>query len=178
MVAEFHILQGLPSSGPLPEQLSVTDQGSHSEGFVVQFLPDRASPWVGNFQGGAGKCQGVFAHPNGSSLVVVASGQGYVVDPESHAVLQHLDSDIDAVLDVPEIDSLVFTNGLWFEAYGVSGRLWRSPRLSWDGVRSLSRSESTLSGEAYSPMDGSWHAFSVDLSSGHAEGGSYDGPPM
>ncbi len=177
MAARFEILPGLPSSGPLPEQFSATGHGTHSEGFVVRFLPEQTSSWVGNFQGGFGECQGVFPHPNGSHLIVLASGQAYIVDPESRALLHHFGADIAAVLEVPEIDALVFTNGLWFEAYGASGHLWRSQRLSWDGVRSLSRSELTLRGEAYSPLDDSWHPFSVDLTSGHAEGGSYNGPP-
>jgi hypothetical protein len=178
VAAGFEILPGLPSSGPLPEQFSSTGHGTHSEGFVVRFLPEQSSPWVGNFQGGFGKCQGVFVHPNGCHLIVVATGQAYIVEPESRALLDHFGADIASVVEVPEIDALLFTNGLWFEAYGASGLLWRSRRVSWDGVRSLSRTKLTLHGEAYSPLDDAWHPFSLDLASGHAKGGSYTGPQI
>ena len=144
----------------------------------MRFLPEQSPPWVGNFQGGFGECHGVFLHPNRRHLIVVATGQAYVVDPESRALIHHFGADIAKVVEVPENDALVFTNGLWFEAYGATGYLWRSRRLSWDGVRSLSRTALTLWGEAYSPLDDDWHRFSVDLTSGHVEGGSYNGPPM
>lgn len=176
MAAGFEILPGLPATGPLPEQFAAGGRGTHSEGFVVRFLPERSAPWVGNFQGGFGECQGVFAHPDGSHLIVVATGQAYVVDPESRSLLHHFGADIAAVVEVPELPALVFTNGLWFEGYGSSGVLWRSDRVSWDGLRSLSRSELTLQGEAYSPLDDAWHPFSLNLLSGRIEGGSYNGP--
>ena len=51
MQEKFKILAGLPAYGELPEQFGAN--GTHSEGFVVQFFPsgNRAS-WVGNFQRG------------------------------------------------------------------------------------------------------------------------------
>jgi len=177
MTAGFEILPGLPGTGPLPEQYSATGRGAHREGFVVRFSPREGAPWVGNFQLGLGGCNGVFAHPNGSDLVIIAAGQGYVLDPESRTLSGHFGADISTVIEVPERNLLVFANGLWFEATGASGTVWQSRRVSWDGVRSVRRVGLTLEGEAYSPLDGEWHPFSLDLVSGHAEGGSYNGPP-
>jgi hypothetical protein len=173
MATRFEILPGLPGTGPRPEQFSATGHGTHSEGFVVRFLPEGSASWVGNFQGGFGECNGVFVHPNGAHLIVVAAGQAYIVDPQSHTLLHHFGADFAAVVEVPELQALVFTNGLWFDAYDASGHLWRSQRVSWDGIRSLSRSDLTLKGEAYSPFGGFWHPFSLDLASGRVEGGSY-----
>jgi hypothetical protein len=178
VIARFEILPGLPATGPLPEQFSTSGRGTHREGFVVRINPQAGSSWVGNFQGGIGGFRNVFDHPNRRDLIVVADGQGYVVDPESRALVAHFGGDISDLIEVPEIDALVVTNGIWLEAYGASGSLWRTRRLSWDGVRLLDRNGLKLQGEAYSPLDDCWHPFSVELSSGKCEGGSYNGPPM
>ena len=45
----FEILTGLPGTGPWPEQFSATGLGTHSEGFVVRFVPDHGEAWIGNF---------------------------------------------------------------------------------------------------------------------------------
>ncbi|TWT74503.1 hypothetical protein Pla123a_33260 [Posidoniimonas polymericola] len=59
---------------------------------------------------------------------------------------------------------------------GASGLAWKTRRLSWDGFRELRVAGSSLFGEAYTPMGDSWHEFEVDLETGEAVGGSYNGP--
>jgi hypothetical protein len=54
--------------------------------------------------------------------------------------------------------------------------LWRTRRVSWDGVRKVALKDFSLFGEAYNPMDDSWHSFSVNLRDGKSVGGSYNGP--
>jgi hypothetical protein len=158
----------------MPEQFSSTGRGTHSEGFVVKFIPTRGDAWVGNFQGGFGKCHGVFLHPDRKNLVVVANGQAYVVDPETRSLVAEFGADLVEAFEVPEIDLLVFTNGVHFEAIGPTGLAWRSERVSWDGVRSLARAGVTLKGEAISPIDDSWHPFTLNLRDGTHTGGSWD----
>ena len=82
------------------------------------------------------------------------------------------------MISVPRRRLLIVSNGVWLEALDPTGRLWRTRRISWDGVRSIVVGESSLSGEAYEPMTDSWTPFAVDLSSGESEGGSYGGPLM
>lgn len=172
--AVTRILPGLPGEGPTPVQFSAPGKGTHSEGFVVEFSLADGETWVGNFQGGFGAYQGVLAHPNGVHVVVVASGQAYVVDPDSRTSVEEFGVNLTDVSEVPELDLLVFTNGLWFEAFGSQGHAWKSRRISWDGVRELKRSGLTLEGEAYSPLDDGWHSFVLDLRSGDVSGGSFD----
>jgi hypothetical protein len=73
-MARFEILSGLPAYGPVAEAFSATGQGKHREGFVVRFESNSAKNWVGNFQPGLGGCSRVFEHPNGTDLIVIASG--------------------------------------------------------------------------------------------------------
>jgi hypothetical protein len=81
-------LEGLPPYGDLPQQFSATGLGMHREGYVVQFRPETLDEWVGNFQRGLGSLEGVYEHPDPSLLVVVAGGQGYVLDLGTRSLKQ------------------------------------------------------------------------------------------
>ena len=174
--AEYEILPGLRGHGPLPEQFSATGRGTHSEGLVVEFFPVGGDSWVGNLQGGFGKCHGVFHHPDGNHFVVVAQGQAYVVNPQTRELVEEFGADLEQAIEVPDLSILVLTDGTYFEALGRGdGDSWRSERVSWDGIRSLSRVGPSLEGEAFSPIDDSWQRFSLDLRTGKHSGGSWDG---
>lgn len=133
---------------------------------------------MGNFPRGVGSLEGVWRHPDTDSVVIVAGGMVYIVDPVKRRPEQHFASDISATLEIQEFNGLVFTNGLWFEAIGAEGPICKSRRLSWDGVRDLQHSQSTLRGEAHNTMTDKWLEFELDLLTGEVWGGSYDGPPM
>lgn len=128
----FRILPGLPASGALTVQFSETGMGTHSEGFVVEFIPASGSHWVGNFQGGEVGTSDVVEHPDGSSLIIVARGQAYIVNPDSRKLLGTFGGAIESVIPVTEHGFIIFGNGFWFEGYGSAGLLWRSRRISWD----------------------------------------------
>jgi hypothetical protein len=125
----FRVLAGLPATGPWPEQFSESDQGTHREGFVVEFSPEAKSAWVGNFQPGVTGCSAALAHLDGKSIVVIASGQAYVIDPLERRLLSVFGGNIDAALVVHPEGPLVISNGLWLEARDTSGLRWRSRRI-------------------------------------------------
>jgi|SRR5436190_12223360 len=167
----FKILPGLPSSGELPVQFSESGTGTHREGFVVQFMPASGPPWIGNFQGGVSGVSEVLLHPDGSSVIIVADGQAYIVNPESRELLGTFGGDIEAAIPIIESNFIIFGNGLWFEGYGATGCLWRSRRISWDGMRALSLNGDQLSGEAWGLAD-VWLPFVLDIHSGECDGGA------
>jgi len=174
-MARFEILPSLPVYGPLAEPFTATGQGSHREGFVVRFTTNRGENWVGNFQPGlSGFCE-VFQHPNQREVIVVSGGQGYVVDPDDASKREYFGSSIDVAFALPERNLIAFGNGLWFEAIGLDGFLWKSERISWDGMQELRRDGANLRGEAWSPLEDRWIPFELDLLTGASNGGSYCG---
>lgn len=177
--APWEVLDGLPVYGPMAVPFSATGRGTHRQGLVVKFHT-AVGTWIGNFQPGSSSRNQVFRHPDGRHVVVLAGGTAYVVDPETRTLLHQFSAEIEHVLIIPERDLVVLGNGLWLEALAADGTSWRSPRLSWDGMRNVTFSEGSVRGEAYSPEgpDGAWYPFEVDVSSGVATGGSYNGPPM
>lgn len=137
--------------------------------------------WVGNFEEiWRGLPSSVHADLGPRFTLVVAGGAGYIIDAVDRRLVQELAIDIQHVWFQQDLEAFIISNGLWFEAFGREARLWRSPRLSWDGIRNVERLGLTATGEAYDPTsrDGDWVPFSLDLASGDVRGGSYGGPPM
>jgi hypothetical protein len=175
-VATFEVLPGLPPYGPWAEAFTATGLGRQREGFVVRFHPDQGESWVGNFQPGMAGIDTVLWHPNERELLVIAGGQGYVVDPNDRAKREYFGAAIELVIPVPELGTIVFGNGLWFESLGSAGWQWRSNRISWNGMQEVHRDRMRLTGEAWSPLQHDWLSFELDLRSGVFTGGSYNGP--
>lgn len=170
----WDILDGLPTCGPGAVPFSATGQGEHREGLVVRFsLP--AGTWVGNFQRGLSSLDEIFAHPDGRHVVVVAGGTAYVVDANRRTLATHFGGGIEQVVPVPASALVLLGNGLWFEALGPTGTAWRSRRISWDGMRHVALDGPVLRGEALAPdaLDGTWHPFEVEVSTGSVRGGSF-----
>jgi len=96
----FRVLNGLPSTGPYPEQFSTGGRGTHREGFVVEFFPEKKPTWVGNFQPGVTEYSAVLPHFDGTALIVIAGGQAYVIDPEERRLLTVFGGSINLALQV------------------------------------------------------------------------------
>jgi hypothetical protein len=167
----FKVLSGLPSTGPMYLPFSAKGSEKFSEGFVVQFLPGNAEQeWVGNFSKGLTSFSTVLLHPDGTSVIIVSGGQGYVVDPHARTLLEQFGGWIQDVVPIPANGVLVFQGPTGMEAYGSRGCLWKTRRLAWDGIRRVSVQGDVIRGEA-SDISDSWVPFEVDLKSGKSKGG-------
>lgn len=173
-MANFEILPGLPPYGDDIEAFSETGQGRYREGFVVRFDPDNSTSWVGNFQPGLSSFEEVLRHPNGREFLVIAAGQGYLVDPNVRTKREYFGGQIENAIQIPELNSILLGNGLWFELIGPNGFQWRTKRISWDGMQQLQLNDLKLSGEAWSPLENCWIPFVLDLITGEFSGGSYN----
>ena len=160
----FEILAGLPSSGPMPVQFTYGDKRTHSEGLVVAFGNDGARSWVGNFQCAIGVASGVFAHPDGHHVVVIAGGEGYIVDPATRELTATFGGGINEVWPMTVMGALVFDDsGVAFSALGARGWQWRTKRISWDGFDALVLTGKQLGGQAWDAIAQRWLPFRLIL---------------
>ncbi len=176
----WKVLDGLPAYGPMAEPFSATGQGTHCEGLVVRFNASTGE-WTGNFQRGISSLDDIFEHPDGQHIVVVAGGMAYIVDVEGKRLVAHFGAGcIEHIINISGKDYVILSNGIRFEAMGPDGLLWRSRRISWDGMRNISLDETFICGEAYAPegQNGAWYSFELDVITGNFSGGSYNGPAM
>jgi len=149
------------------------------DGLVVQVFPPSRDSWVGTFAFGTVSSKaknGLYSWPDPQILCVVSQGQGYLVgvdEPTNYEVLN-----VDPILEVIPVrakDIVVFANYTELMAYGKSGPVWVSDRLSWDGLKITKVSDNYIEGEAWDPRVEANVGFKVDLSNGDHEGGSYEG---
>jgi hypothetical protein len=172
-------LPGLPPYGP--PALSFPDSDAFREGFVVEFTTSSGEMWTGNFAGfDAGGTNSIHSELGPNAVVIVAGSAGYIVDAERRHLIREMGIGITHLWFENDLQAMIVTNGLWFEAFTADRMLWRSRRFSWDGIRKLERDALTVTGEAYDPTypQESWTAFCVNLETGQVEGGSYTGPEM
>jgi hypothetical protein len=170
----FEILPGLPAYGPMAVSFTIHGAREHREGLVVRFYPRESEPWVGNFLGGMTTCTIVLDHPNETDVIVVAQGEACVVDPENRAVRDRIAWDIEEVIPLPSLGSVIFRALTDFTAIKADNSGWRSPRISWDGLRNIEVHETELLGEAYTPIEDAWVPFKLDLLTGHCSDGIYE----
>lgn len=167
----YRVLDGLPPYGPPAEPFPESGQGMHREGFVVEFFDAHDGGWIGNFQRGMTGLDMVAECPDGTSLLVIAGGEAYVIAPDERRCIRTFDGQIEHVFQLP--DRFIVSNGLWLEATDGEHLMWRTRRISWDGMRSLRLDSERVLGEAYDPMTDEWVSFSVNLEDGEVAGGSY-----
>ena len=77
-------------------------------------------------------------------------------------------SGVQRIIHLQEFGALLFCNGLNFEALRKDGLWWRSPRVSWDGIRNIRIEGAVLRGKAFDPTarENAWSDFTVDLMTG------------
>lgn len=170
-------LPGLPPYGPRAK--SFPDPDAFREGFVVEFALNDDEVWVGNFAGSSDCCECSIQTELGSrAVVVVAGSHGYIVDLHERRLVHEIGPSIESIWFDNDLQVMIVTNGLWFEALDAQGVVWRSRRFSWDGMRKVAKSGRILAGEAYDPVSDTWLPFRLHLDTGEVEGGSYNGPDI
>jgi hypothetical protein len=173
-MTDIRIEPGLPPYGP--PAISFPKADAFSEGYVVSFLTKGGERWTGNFARGLGKLNTVRDELGPEFVVVVSNGTAYLVDVEAKQASE-ISWPVDYIEFVSSQRIMVVGNGLWFDAFGTSGMLWRTRRISWDGMRSIELRGDKIVGEAFTPMGPpDWYPFELDLNTGRVEGGSFNGP--
>jgi hypothetical protein len=168
----FRILPSLRGAGPGPVPFHFAGTGAHADGFIVQFIGIRGGQWVGNFQRGIGTKDAVLPVPlHTDRALVIAGGMGYVVDLESRTLIRTFGGAVSELFNVPARDTLVLGNGLWFECEGPEGLVWRTRRISVDGMRDVWLEGERIHGLAFDLASESWLPFEVDVVTGAAFGG-------
>ena len=121
---------------------------------------------------------GVFTLPNPQEMCAVAGGYAYVVDTAQPEHCIHI-----PMKPVVEVRPLVAQGLLLFVgfhsmvAWGRNGLAWESARLSWEGIRIISIDGDALHGTGWNLLTDREVAFTLDLRTGHHQGGAFTPPP-
>ena len=72
---------------------------------------------------------------------------------------------------------ILFTGFHTILAWGEHGQAWETQRLSWEGVRITSIEDNTLHGTGWNLLTDKEIPFTLDLLTGHHQGGGFAPPP-
>jgi len=125
------------------------------------------SSWVGSFERGHTSFTTIFMMPDGEHLFVCAQGAGYVVDAKTRTLVEEIGTDIvGGIRDEPMTLLVVNHNNLSLEAFGKTGRLWKTRPIGSGGIRGMEIKNDVLFGEVRHPYGPGWAGFSVNLATG------------
>lgn len=174
--SKFEILPGLPATGPMYIALSADNEQFYSEGFVVRFLKSDGTIWIANFKPGWSDFSFAKEYPNANRIVIVAKGQGYIINPEIQSPIETFGLGIRQIIETKH-NQLICASDCYLYLIDENESVWQSERISWDGIKDLSVEQNIITGLAYYPMTDSWLPFTFDIESKLITGGSFDSKP-
>ena len=136
-------------------------------------LPNNQS-WLATFAFGYDSRQaltGIFSCPNPSFVCVASSGQGYFVKVDSPPNWSVVDSyPLLNVYPIIERNMIIFVDYTTISAYRDDKQLWRTERLSWDGIKVDKITASLIKGRGWDASSGREVEFEVNLTTGEHTG--------
>jgi hypothetical protein len=143
----------------------------------LRITPDGQEPWLGSFARGFESddlISGAYAWPDGVSLAVVAAGYGYVLKPAERGKnwVRLQPNPVTTVNVSKESGLIIFTDFTHMFAYSATRNVWKTERLSWDGITITNVGASHIFGLAWDQTQDTEVEFSVNLKSGEHIGGA------
>jgi hypothetical protein len=172
----YKILSGLPAYGPMYVSVTDNDEPFYSEGFVLEIFKSNGTSWIANFRPGWTSFSKVFEFPEHHSLVVFAGGIAYIMNPDNEkpkftfgiTISEVLQTDNGSLICSDDIHIMLLDNS--------TGELWKSERISFDGIKNLTETNGILTGLSFDPTysdEEKWIEFSINLRTKEIKGGSY-----
>jgi hypothetical protein len=169
----------LLTSPPSPDEavIAIPPQGQDSgRGRIFLRIGIGPASWIGSFERGRMYTSTVSMLPDGKHLFVSAAGAGYVIDAKSRTLVETTGTEVVGTMGNESLTLYVVNhNGVSLEAFGRTGRLWKTDNFSSGGFRILAITDDELVGEARLATQGGWARFSVKLATGAVEFDARDG---
>lgn len=120
---------------------------------------------------------GVYACPNPQELCAVAGGYAYIIDTTHPEHCTHIPlKPVIEAQPLPAQKLLLFVGFHLIVAWGEQGQAWESARLSWEGVRITGIEGDILHGIGWNLLTDKEVPFTLDLLTGHHQGGGFVQP--
>ena len=124
--------------------------------------------WIGSFERGQVRVSAVSMLPDGKHLLVSAAGAGYIIDAQSRTLVEQTGTEIIGMIqdDDPLTLLVVNHNGMALEAFGRTGRLWKTDAFGSGEFRRLAYEDDKIFGETQHPSRAGWTEFSIKVPTG------------
>ena len=161
---KFEVLDGLPPYGPMYISVTNNEIPDYSEGFVVRLFKSDGTSWVGNFKRGWTSFKAVYELQNVASVLIIAYGTAYLVDPNNIQPVDVFGVDYSAAVTTKN-HQIVLEGLTWLTIVEPTGAFRNSKGISLDGLSNLAIQDNIVSGLAYLPgkMHNDWVEYTYDI---------------
>ena len=130
--------------------------------------------WIGSFARGHAPVSTIFMMPDDRHLFVSADGAGYIIEAASRTLVETIGTEVAGVMrNEPMTLFVVGHRNMSLEAFGRTGRLWKTDPIGSGGFRAMVITDTELLGQARYACLGKWVGFSVKLATGEVELGRW-----
>lgn len=145
------------------------------DGILIEVRPQNGQMWLGTFAFGrltAQAVSGLFTTPDPERFCVVSKGEGCIVSAANPTEWEAVRAT--PIIDVRSVRAqgiIVFANFTELVAYGPAGIKWRTKRLTWDSLKIIEVTDTSIKGEFWDMRSETIANFVVDLETGTHQGG-------
>lgn len=173
LLKNFKILTNIPLNSTT-KYFTVTENDSSEYGLILEIFPDIKNNWYACFKSGYSEFSGVYQHPNAEDLIVIANGQGYVVNPENQQLLEAFGGNITEVFEFFDAYIILFQDSSGLISYNETGLIWQNKKLPFGETRKLEIDREILMGEVRISLDRGWEDFWLSAKTGEIHFKKYD----
>jgi len=146
------------------------------DGLLVSVRPHNRPQWFGVFGfGSGGPVMALSSTPDINTLLVVSRGAGYFVKADDPQTWSDTDSKIIPVKGlhpIPDLGMIVMHDHTTVAAFGAGPMLWRTGRISFDGIVIKQIGTDFIEGEGWDPTSRVPPKFRINTRTGEHEGGA------
>lgn len=176
MGTDISIVDRLNDTGIPQYRFSRNGETSRQSELIIHVCRRGGNSWYGVFPSGNHPeiaTSGFHHWSSSDKLLVVSKGRGYIVDTNNPSVWSEAHLSPITWYDNSSIeDTVIVCDFRRIAAYSALGLMWKTPQLSWGGIRNIEVSEESIRGEAWDAPWDSWVSFLVDTQSGKHQGGA------
>ena len=114
-------------------------EGGFVQGISFEIIPENRNPWFASFAQGVispNAVSAVIAMPDKTNALVISKGEAYIVDTNDPMQWTHLQFlPVMGWQVVIKYDLVLLWNFSCVLALGSGGVLWKTPSISWDGLK-------------------------------------------
>ena len=164
-------LDSLPVYGDMYVPICKSGEPFYSEGFVIEFKNGNKT-WIANFQKGLSDLNFTYEFSE-ERVLVIAGGEAYFMNPKHKTPIKIFGSNYTKVIIYGQ--TLILSDNASIDFINEIGKMWESPRISFDGIYNLEIKNKILIGKSFDPMNDAneWIDFSINIETKEIRGGSY-----
>jgi hypothetical protein len=165
-VSAAEVLDTPPSSGEAVIDFPPEERYS-GRGCIFLRIGIGEGSWIGSFEIGHMSVSTISMMPDDKHLFVSAQGAGYIIDLKSRTLVEEIGTDVAGVwVDDRRTAFVVNHDGMSLEAFGRTGRLWKTGNIGSERFRRIDITDTRIIGEARHSSPPGWVGFSVKLATG------------